>query len=65
MIYNIVEVDPDDYLSLGATSVHGVIISHNQIQYQVRLSRQIHTGNTFWDQLDNIGYDTFFSLVIK
>mgnify|MGYP001031072886 CR=1 FL=1 len=63
--YNIVETDPEDYLSIGATTVHGVVISPNMIQYQAPLSGQIHTGNKFWDQLDTNGFDIFLPLIIK
>ena len=63
--YNIVEVDPDGYISSGATTVHGVVISPNQIQYQAPLSGQIHTGNKFWDQLDSDGFDIFLPVIFK
>ena len=51
--YNIVEVDPAGYYSIDATSVDGIKINSNQIQYSVvemPLQDQTLTGNKFWDK---------------
>ena len=48
--YNIVEVDPIGYISDGATTVDGVVINANQIQYMGNLSDQWKLGNKFWDK---------------
>ena len=53
--YTIVEVDPNNYYSSGATSVDGTVLNDNTIQYSVisgPLSDQTLTGNKFWDKPD-------------
>jgi len=48
--YNIVETDPPDYVSIGATTVSGTVQTENWIQYVVPLEGKTWTGNKFWDQ---------------
>lgn len=48
--YNIFELDPEGYVSAGATSVGGDVKSADWIQYAIPLPGQTHTGNKFWDE---------------
>lgn len=48
--YQIVETDPEDYISVGATSVDGDVVNANWIEYIYPLDGQTLTGNKFWDQ---------------
>ncbi|MDF1515850.1 MAG: hypothetical protein P1S60_18730, partial [Anaerolineae bacterium] len=47
--YNIREIDPQDKVSVGATSVSGAVRTANWIQYAVHLDDLVLTGNKFWD----------------
>ena len=47
--YNILEVAPDGYASIGATSIDGAVISHNWIQYMYPLDHKVLIDNKFWD----------------
>jgi hypothetical protein len=47
--YNIVETDPEGYVSRGATTVDGHVIDANRIQYALPLAGKTLTGNKFWD----------------
>jgi len=49
--YHIVETDPDGYISAGASTVDGVVMDANWIQYAYPLTGKTLTGNKFWDQL--------------
>lgn len=48
--YNILETDLPGYESVGATSVDGVVVSSNRIQYTHPLEGKTLTGNKFWDR---------------
>lgn len=48
--YTIVEVDPPGYESVGATTVDGLAINPNAIQYTYPLAGKTLTGNKFWDR---------------
>ncbi len=50
--YSIVETDPPDYVSSGAATVGGSVITLNWIQYvyQDLVNGYSTTGNNFWDQ---------------
>jgi len=48
--YNILETDPADYTSVGATTVSGVVVTSNWIQYAYPLEGKTLTGNKFWDR---------------
>jgi CSLREA domain-containing protein len=48
--YNIVELDPPDHLSAGATTISGTVKTANWIQYAHPLVDQITVGNQFWDR---------------
>jgi len=53
--YTLVESDPTDYYSVGATSVGGTVLGDNQIRFSTisaALSDQTLTGNKFWDKPD-------------
>lgn len=47
--YNIVEHDPDDYVSVAAQSPDGTIVNANQIRYTVPIAGQLLSNNNFWD----------------
>ncbi|MEX1311749.1 MAG: prealbumin-like fold domain-containing protein, partial [Candidatus Sulfomarinibacteraceae bacterium] len=47
--YNIVELDPDGYASIAATSVDGTVLSHSWIQYVNPLDHKVLIDNKFWD----------------
>lgn len=47
--YNIVEVDPPDYVSVGSKTVGGTVVSSNRIQYTYPLVGKTLAGNKFWD----------------
>ena len=49
--YNIVETNLPNYISNGATTVDGSVVTVNWIQYQFPLSGKTLTGNKFWDEL--------------
>ncbi len=52
--FNLVERTPMNYVSNGASTVGGSVITADWIQYSVRtqsLAEQVLTGNKFWDQL--------------
>lgn len=49
--YNILETDPAGYTSAGATTVSGVVVNSNWIQYTHPLEGKTLTGNKFWDRL--------------
>jgi hypothetical protein len=48
--YHIFEADPLDYVSAGATTVDGEVITDNWIEYTIPLEGKTLTGNKFWDQ---------------
>lgn len=48
--YKIIEIDPVDYFSVGATTVDGVVQSSNWIEYGLPIEGKTLTGNKFWDQ---------------
>lgn len=48
-VYNIQETDPEETISAGSTTVGGVIVTSNWIQYAHPLSGKTLTGNKFWD----------------
>jgi len=48
--YHILEVDPPGYESVNATTVDGVVIDPNHIQYATPLAGKTLTGNRFWDR---------------
>ncbi|MBN1317273.1 MAG: hypothetical protein JXA42_17450, partial [Anaerolineales bacterium] len=50
--YNILQTDPYGYVSNGATTVSGTVLSPNWVQYTDPLFDQVWTGNKFWDQLE-------------
>ena len=50
--YNLVEVDPEGYLSAGASTVGGTVIDGNWIQYSYPIGGKVLTGNKFWDTTD-------------
>jgi hypothetical protein len=47
--YAIRESDPPNYISVGATSVSGVVREHNWIEIAAPLGGKDLTGNKFWD----------------
>jgi cell division septation protein DedD len=47
--YNILENNPEGYLSNGAASTGGVVISNDWIQYTWPLEGKVLTDNNFWD----------------
>ena len=47
--FNIQEIDPEGYISVGATSVGGAVVSDNWIQYTPPLLGKTLTDNDFWD----------------
>jgi hypothetical protein len=47
--YNLQETDPVDYVSVGSSSVSGIIVDSNWIQYTHSLDGKTLTGNKFWD----------------
>ncbi len=47
--YNLIEHDPADYRSAGASSVGGRVILDNWIQYEDPLHDKVLDGNLFWD----------------
>jgi len=49
--YQIIEYDPEGYLSIGATTVDGEVITSNWIEYTYPLDAKTTTGNKFWDQI--------------
>ncbi|MBN1487252.1 MAG: right-handed parallel beta-helix repeat-containing protein, partial [Anaerolineae bacterium] len=48
--YNIVEVDPAEYVSVGAESLGGTVIDANRILYGNLLEAGVLDGNNFWDE---------------
>ncbi len=48
-VYNILETDPQGYLSAGAQSPSGVILNANWIYYTYPLTGKTLTENNFWD----------------
>lgn len=48
--YNILQTDLPGYESVGATSVDGVVVNSNWIQYAYPLGGKTLTGNKFWDR---------------
>jgi hypothetical protein len=48
--YNIVETDRSGYVSVGATSVSGDVVTPNWITYTPPFAHKTLTGNKFWDQ---------------
>ena len=46
----LLEADPDDYTSVGATTVSGTVRTENWIEYVLPLGGKTLTGNKFWDQ---------------
>jgi len=48
--FNIVEIDPLGYISNGASTVGGNVITANWIEYSVPLRDKTLTGNKFWDR---------------
>jgi hypothetical protein len=48
--FNIVETDPSGYYSVAASTVSGIKINNNQIQYSMPLRGKTLTGNRFWDK---------------
>ena len=48
--YNIVEIDPSGYVSMGASSVDGTVVDANRIRFAYPLAAQTLTGNRFWDR---------------
>lgn len=48
--YNILQTDLPGYESVGATSVDGVVINSNWVQYIHPLEGKTLTGNKFWDR---------------
>lgn len=57
--YQIVETDPEHYISVGATSVDGDVINANWIEYIYPLDGQTLTGNKFWDHIPT----TFLNII--
>jgi len=49
--YQIIEIDPENYSSVGATSVDGNIVESNWIEYIGPLDGKTLTGNKFWDRV--------------
>ena len=58
--FNIIEHDPTDYISNGATTVSGSVVTANWIQYQwnsITFDGRSYTGNKFWDDFQSFsGY---------
>ncbi|MDH4136460.1 MAG: M4 family metallopeptidase, partial [Anaerolineae bacterium] len=50
--YNILETDPPDYTSVGATAIGGRVVTSNWIEYALPLGGKTLTDNKFWDRLD-------------
>ena len=50
--YNILETDPPDYASVGATTIGGRVVTSNWIEYAFPLGGKTLTDNKFWDRLD-------------
>lgn len=48
--YNIVEVDPPNHVSAGATTISGTVKTANWIQYTHPITGQTTAGNQFWDR---------------
>ncbi|NOZ50006.1 MAG: DUF11 domain-containing protein [Chloroflexi bacterium] len=48
--YNIIETDPAGYISDGATTISGTVLSANWIEYVGPLADKTLTGNKFWDR---------------
>jgi len=48
--YNILETDLPGYEAVGATTVDGVVVNSNWIQYTHPLEGKTLTGNKFWDR---------------
>lgn len=49
--YQIVEIDPAGYTSVGATTEGGTVINPNWIEYASPLKEKTLTGNKFWDHI--------------
>ena len=49
--YQIIEYDPIGYLSIGATTVDGDVLTRNWIEYTHPFEGKTTTGNKFWDQI--------------
>ncbi len=47
---NVIESNPEHYVSVGASSVAGMVRNANWIQYTTPLGSQDLTGNKFWDE---------------
>lgn len=47
--YHIVESDPAGYVSVGSSTLGGVVASSNWIYYTYPLQGKVLTGNKFWD----------------
>ncbi len=56
--YNLVEIDPPGYLSVGATSPSGTVRNANWIQYTWPLSGKDLRNNKFWDLLPSTSTPT-------
>ena len=56
--YNIVEVDPEGYYSIGAQSVDGTVFNSNWIYYSLPLAGKVLSDNLFWDKVQGSGDDT-------
>jgi Zn-dependent metalloprotease len=50
--YNILETDPPDYASVGATAIGGRVVTSNWIEYALPLGGKTLTDNRFWDRSD-------------
>ena len=48
--YNIIEVDPAGYSSVGATWIGGSVKTSNWIQYPYPLDKSVLNNNKFWDR---------------
>jgi hypothetical protein len=48
--YHIIEENPEEYESVGATSVDGTVRTDDWIEYAIPLESQTLTGNKFWDR---------------
>jgi hypothetical protein len=54
--YFIVEENLPGYISVGAQSVGGTVVTVDQIQFTAPVASQDRTGNNFWDNLTTADY---------
>ncbi len=50
--YNILEIDPLDYTSVGAATGGGTLVTNNHIQFEYPFDNKTLSGNKFWDYIE-------------